>query len=570
MAQKSLAIFCPLFIALQLLLLNGTCWAENNNVEANGEQFNAEQQQPTNNNNKLLFVHALWRHGDRAPLYKPYPEDRNDENSWPRGWGQLTKEGMKQANELGKFLRARYVGKFLSPQFKRNELFVRSSGEDRAIESAQSVMAGMFPPTAMERFLSTLAWQPIAIHTNTVPDPLLIPFMYPCPRYIELRQQVQTVLDAKLHAKYPGLIDFVRPHVPFLKPGEAVTMLHVRRLFHIMPEIRHGMPQPDWVLRKWPEHGHRSTIELIEDVYEQKLATDITGNDEIRKLLGGYLLADWFTRIEAMAAGRPLWDDRKRKGPTKMMAYSAHDMTQMALLGALKITDAKRVLAEPPPYASCVLMELYGPEVVVEQQQRRDNPENNNDDNHKSVNLEDFQVKLFLYRNGQLDELIPLGCHPNNCTLQTLKTQIEERAIYGGVPELHKLCKYEEEDKEQKQQHKEAVGYAQQQIAQILHTIRKHMDRMHRQYVQPAVQKLASIVGGIKTTKNRGQEEVKKAAANSDGTKETATATGNEIMEKQMTTAETTAADDDDGGDTGNGTNAHLRQKKAAQGAELR
>ncbi|EFO15213.2 hypothetical protein LOAG_13299 [Loa loa] len=38
----------------------------------------------------LIYVQAIWRHGDRAPHQLPYPNDLNDESSWPRGWSQLT------------------------------------------------------------------------------------------------------------------------------------------------------------------------------------------------------------------------------------------------------------------------------------------------------------------------------------------------------------------------------------------------------------------------------------------------------------------------------------------------
>lgn len=39
---------------------------------------------------RLIYVQAVWRHGDRAPHQLPYPNDLNDERSWPRGWSQLT------------------------------------------------------------------------------------------------------------------------------------------------------------------------------------------------------------------------------------------------------------------------------------------------------------------------------------------------------------------------------------------------------------------------------------------------------------------------------------------------
>ncbi|VDM73763.1 unnamed protein product [Strongylus vulgaris] len=39
---------------------------------------------------ELVFVAGLWTHGDVAPSYIPYPNDLNDEPSWPRGFGALT------------------------------------------------------------------------------------------------------------------------------------------------------------------------------------------------------------------------------------------------------------------------------------------------------------------------------------------------------------------------------------------------------------------------------------------------------------------------------------------------
>lgn len=41
----------------------------------------------------LIYVQAIWRHGDRAPDYLPYPNDAYNETAWPHGWGQLTDVG---------------------------------------------------------------------------------------------------------------------------------------------------------------------------------------------------------------------------------------------------------------------------------------------------------------------------------------------------------------------------------------------------------------------------------------------------------------------------------------------
>ncbi|VDO59831.1 unnamed protein product [Haemonchus placei] len=44
---------------------------------------------------ELVFVQAIWRHGDRAPLKLPYPNDAYTESAWQRGWSQLTNVSSK-------------------------------------------------------------------------------------------------------------------------------------------------------------------------------------------------------------------------------------------------------------------------------------------------------------------------------------------------------------------------------------------------------------------------------------------------------------------------------------------
>jgi hypothetical protein len=69
--------------------------------------------------------------------------------------------------EFGKYLRQRYDG-FLSEVYSPKEIFVQSSDADRAIMSALSNMAGLWPPTTSDpksEWNSDIAWQPIPVHT---------------------------------------------------------------------------------------------------------------------------------------------------------------------------------------------------------------------------------------------------------------------------------------------------------------------------------------------------------------------------------------------------------------------
>lgn len=115
---------------------------------------------------RLKFVQAIWRHGDRAPGGLPYPLDTNGEEHWPRGWNQLTNEGMRQLQDLGAFFRRRYAGRFLNATYRVKEVAVVSTDKERALVSAQSMLHGFFPPsTAADRFDAAVAWQPIPVHS---------------------------------------------------------------------------------------------------------------------------------------------------------------------------------------------------------------------------------------------------------------------------------------------------------------------------------------------------------------------------------------------------------------------
>ena len=77
---------------------------------------------PLASNAELRFVQAIWRHGDRAPGSLPYPNDVHSEAAaWPRGFGQLTTEGMRQMKALGQEFKADYIGKFLNATYDIKE-----------------------------------------------------------------------------------------------------------------------------------------------------------------------------------------------------------------------------------------------------------------------------------------------------------------------------------------------------------------------------------------------------------------------------------------------------------------
>ncbi|VDK33613.1 unnamed protein product [Gongylonema pulchrum] len=122
---------------------------------------------PSPEQQRLIYVQAVWRHGDRAPHRLPYPNDRNNESAWPRGWSQLTNTGIKQLYELGRYFRKRY-NNYIG-EFDPNDVRVMTSESDRAIVSAQAMLYGLFPvENANVQWLDGENWQPIPFHIESI------------------------------------------------------------------------------------------------------------------------------------------------------------------------------------------------------------------------------------------------------------------------------------------------------------------------------------------------------------------------------------------------------------------
>ncbi|XP_076432350.1 testicular acid phosphatase isoform X1 [Peromyscus maniculatus bairdii] len=329
----------------------------------------------------LLFVALVFRHGDRAPLAS-YPTDPHKEAAstlWPRGLGQLTKEGIRQQLELGRFLRRRYKA-FLSPEYRREEVYIRSTDFDRTLESAQANLAGLFPEAAPGS--PEADWKPIPVHTVPVSEDKLLRFpMRSCPRYHELLRESTEAADYQEALK--GWTDFLTRLGNFT--GLSLVGEPLRRAWKVLDTLicqrAHGLTLPSWaspdVLRTLSQI---SALDIRAHVGPPRAA-------EKAQLTGGILLDAILSNFSrAQSLGLPL----------KMVMYSAHDSTLLALQGALGLYDGNT-----PPYAACMAFEFRGSSREPEEE----------DGENVTVSL--------IYRNDTSSPPLPLkvpGC-PAPCPL---------------------------------------------------------------------------------------------------------------------------------------------------------
>ncbi|XP_057551253.1 lysosomal acid phosphatase isoform X2 [Hippopotamus amphibius kiboko] len=320
----------------------------------------------------LRFVTLLYRHGDRSPV-KTYPKDPYQEDIWPQGLGQLTKEGMLQHWELGQALRQRYHG-FLNTSYHRQEVYVRSTDFDRTLMSAEANLAGLFPPDGMQRFSPNISWQPIPVHTVPIAEDrvrlassslevvtgtavaigLLTPGSFsacfphvglqllkfplgPCPRFEQLQNETRRTPEYQNESiQNAQFLDMVA-HETGLTDLTLETVWNVYDT--LFCEQTHGLVLPPWASPQTMQRLSRLkdfSFRFLFGIYEQA---------EKARLQGGVLLAQIRKNLTLMASSSQL---------PKLLVYSAHDTTLVALQMALDVYNG-----EQAPYASCHMFELY-------------------------------------------------------------------------------------------------------------------------------------------------------------------------------------------------------------------
>ncbi|XP_009638475.1 prostatic acid phosphatase-like [Egretta garzetta] len=287
---------------------------------------------------KLKFVSIVFRHGDHTPQ-EFFPTDKHKEVARQQGYGQLTKLGIQQQYELGQYMRRRY-SYFLSVVYKQCEIYVQSTDCDHTLMSAQASLAGLYPPTQGQIWNPRILWQPIPVHTVPLSHDnlLFLPFSR-CPKYNELLRETFATRDFQRQLKqYRPFLKFLATHT-----GYPLKKLNTERIWKLSDTLQHEDIN-NYSLPVWATHGVRTKLIKLSELL---LQAEFGFHKQIQKsrLQGGILLKTILKHIS---------DARKPSHQQKMVMYSAHAATIVALQMALNVFNGKL-----PPYSACHFFELY-------------------------------------------------------------------------------------------------------------------------------------------------------------------------------------------------------------------
>jgi len=318
---------------------------------------------------ELEQVFVVMRHGDRTPAASDacwpndnaewncqlsslsVPSDSSEEQlSVPRLYrqvhfktnevlkgtclvGQLTSRGYEQQIANGKLFRQTYVNKlgFLPSKLNSSLLFIRSDNVPRTIQSAQSMLLGLYPP---DTSLNETEILDIFIRDTDLDD--LVENCQLCPKLCQVNDEAKTSSAYKTHIETVTL--------PFLKQlskifGYNVTLDKFSHLMDcLVTHVCHSFSIPNGASAIY-DQGVNETVWLTNYTMSYP-------NITYHARLGiGFLISDI---VDQMI------DGIKGNSATKFHLYSGHDTTLFPLLVAFGAVDGKW-----PHYASYLIFEVY-------------------------------------------------------------------------------------------------------------------------------------------------------------------------------------------------------------------
>ncbi|KAJ8972001.1 hypothetical protein NQ314_000432 [Rhamnusium bicolor] len=159
-------------------------------------------------------------------------------------------KGKLEHLELGRWLRNRYQD-FLPALYSEKDIYVRSSDVDRTLMSAESNLAGLYPPVSKQVWDQDIKWQPIPIHTTSEKEDAVLAAKKPCPKYDQLSKQLfKSEFFRNISHINHDLYAYLTRY-----SGQTVSTLETLEYLYntLLIETMYNYTLPDWAARVFPE-----------------------------------------------------------------------------------------------------------------------------------------------------------------------------------------------------------------------------------------------------------------------------------------------------------------------------
>ncbi|XP_037041769.1 prostatic acid phosphatase-like [Bradysia coprophila] len=205
--------------------------------------------------------------------------------------------------------------------------------------SALANLAGLYPPTGYQIWNFMILWQPVPVHTQPRDEDYLLAANRRCDRFdYFMLQFMNTSAYTDLFTKYRSLINYVE-----INSGTKIrTITDINDIYDtLFVERLKGFRLPDWAEKVMVPGGD------FEYLAFNWLAI-FTQMTEQKRLKSGWLLKEILDHCTSKI--------RSTLSPNRsIFMYFGHDITLGNMLNSLGLFQPLHV----PPYASCLLFELY-------------------------------------------------------------------------------------------------------------------------------------------------------------------------------------------------------------------
>jgi hypothetical protein len=298
------------------------------------------------------------RHGARSPIDDHYW----DTGYWDQGLGELTQEGMRQQFFNGAEFRNRYMinTNVLNPSYTTNQIYVRSTGYNRTIMSAQSQLMGWFPvgPSLSSLAMELKAVPPITVQnleniTNDLGMQALPNYFSPVPVH---------VVDLKYDNMLYGYSTNVCPYFKVIQKMVHQTADYKYRVANYTSYLQKQLynifgEEISYESAGWYAdnlicdqfHGYPWPNGMTDSIYQQMAGIMNYSNSYFFQLGGAQLASSQFySEILTIFNGII-----NKSSHLTFGFFSAHDTTLVGFLSAIENFNGQN-----PPFASTLIFEL--------------------------------------------------------------------------------------------------------------------------------------------------------------------------------------------------------------------